>query len=434
MLRECEKIGSESGDYVAGAACAVLLDRSHSASPAIRSRPAFYVGTALPDILMRKALGTACRVAFETACLKSSLTVATTNDGLADCHDRLDGADQDSWRDHVDMFYDQAQLACAEQASRSAPQAPRPPAKLPPTDEIVSQGRPTFQSTTAFGGLSSRAVDGSTNANYGGNSCTHTGFSESDQGTPNPWWAVDLGATRKITRIKVTNRRDCCSERLNNFEVRVGDVKPLGDGSMDNSVANPLCSSGVIVGRGATREITCLGTGRYVTLRLAGQGKILTLCEVQVFAEVDRGVSVENEILLSRSKPTFQSSTGYGGVSNRAVDGNKRGVYGGGSCTHTLQTANPWWAVDLGAQQRVARIRVTNRSDCCAERLSNFEIRVGNARPSGKGRQNTVCKAGASVPRGQTFEFECQGVGRFVSIRIPGANKILTLCEVEVLA
>ncbi|GMH43530.1 hypothetical protein BSKO_11452 [Bryopsis sp. KO-2023] len=437
LIDECERIGFDSGDFAAEAACAVLLERNPPSRSDTSSRPTFDVGSTLPDVMMNGALEEICSIIFEGTCLESSFTAAFTLDTLAECRELLErGPYYEGWYDDLDAFDQQTRLACEEQAVDTVPQPPPPPPPpmpSPPPEEIVSRRRPTFQSTTAFGGDSSRAVDGNRDSSYGGNSCTHTGFSEEDYATPNPWWAVDLGASRKVTRIKVTNRGDCCSDRLNNFEIRVGDVKPLGDGSKDNSIQNPLCSSGLIIGGGETLEIVCTITGRYVTVRLPGNAKVLTLCEVEVYAEAHSGISVNEETLLSQSKPTFQSSTGWGGLSGRAVDGNKRGVYSGGSCTHTLLSSNPWWAVDLGSPQKIKRIRVTNRSDCCAERLSNFEIRVGNTRPSGGGQQNGVCGGGLAVPRGQTYEFECLTTGRFVSVRIPGNERYLTLCEVEVL-
>ena len=47
------------------------------------------------------------------------------------------------------------------------------------------------------------------------------------------------------------------------------------------------------------------------------------------------------------------------------------------SCTHTREQPNPWWGVDLGSSKRVAEVYILNRGDCCGDRLSSFEIRVG---------------------------------------------------------
>lgn len=73
---------------------------------------------------------------------------------------------------------------------------------------------------------------------------------------------------------------------------------------------------------------------------------------------------------------TAQSSTGWGGVSSRAVDGNTDGNFWGGSVTHTDLQPTPWWIVDLGnihpnSTTKIDNITIYNRTDCCAERLDN---------------------------------------------------------------
>ena len=85
---------------------------------------------------------------------------------------------------------------------------------------------------------------------------------------------------------------------------------------------------------------------------------------------------------LALNKFAVQSSTyNHKGVDLRAslaVDGyldTDTGV--GMSCTHTEFGVNPWWGVDLGSQKSVREVYIVNRGDCCGERLSSFEIRVG---------------------------------------------------------
>ena len=53
---------------------------------------------------------------------------------------------------------------------------------------------------------------------------------------------------------------------------------------------------------------------------------------------------------VALGKTTKQSSTGWNGLSGRAVDGNKNTNYHKHSCTHTLHTFSPWWRVDLGKE------------------------------------------------------------------------------------
>ena len=38
---------------------------------------------------------------------------------------------------------------------------------------------------------------------------------------------------------------------------------------------------------------------------------------------------------------------------------------------------NAWWVADLGSVKNVQAVTVYSREDCCQERLSNYEVRVG---------------------------------------------------------
>jgi len=80
----------------------------------------------------------------------------------------------------------------------------------------VALGKPTSQSATIWEGASSRAVDGNTNGNWGGNSVTHT-----PENAANPWWEVDLQGSYEISKINLFGRTDCCSDRLRGVVVTV---------------------------------------------------------------------------------------------------------------------------------------------------------------------------------------------------------------------
>ena len=71
------------------------------------------------------------------------------------------------------------------------------------------------------GTLRGKAVDGNSNTGFAGNSCTHTRGSSHR----NPWWRVDLEQVEPINEVYIVNRGDCCGERLNPFEIRVGKTK-----------------------------------------------------------------------------------------------------------------------------------------------------------------------------------------------------------------
>jgi len=76
------------------------------------------------------------------------------------------------------------------------------------------------QSTTCSGGNAQRAIDGSTNYAYNGNSVTHTCANDGN------WWQVDLGKKAVIGVVTVYNRGDCCQSRIDGATIQVleGDI------------------------------------------------------------------------------------------------------------------------------------------------------------------------------------------------------------------
>ena len=40
-----------------------------------------------------------------------------------------------------------------------------------------------------------------------------------------PWWRVDLEQVEPVNEVYIVNRGDCCGDRLNPFEIRVGKTK-----------------------------------------------------------------------------------------------------------------------------------------------------------------------------------------------------------------
>lgn len=103
--------------------------------------------------------------------------------------------------------------------------------------------------------------------------------------------------------------------------------------------------------------------GRYVRVELSGEKRILSLAEVQVF---------RNGRNLAVNGSATQIDVANFGTPNRAIDGNWDGVFDRGSVTHTSDTTDPWWEVDLGALQDVDQITIWNRTDCCTDRLEGF--------------------------------------------------------------
>ena len=65
-------------------------------------------------------------------------------------------------------------------------------------------------------------------------------------------------------------------------------------------------------------------------------------------------------------------------------------------CTHTIAgRVRPWWRVDLETSQDIATVTLTNRGDCCGNRLSNFEIRIGDTLDDANGGQANPAISGS---------------------------------------
>ncbi|XP_062989740.1 uncharacterized protein LOC134403471 [Elgaria multicarinata webbii] len=282
---------------------------------------------------------------------------------------------------------------------------------------VAPEGRASQSSTYNELGNPENAIDGSPSDNYLLGHCTHT------QQELNPWWRLDLTSEFRVSSVSITNRGDCCEERINGAEIRIGN-SPEKDG-----ITNPMCGKISSLGPGKTATFVCGEMqGQYVTVTIPGM-RILSLCEVQVF-----GVKVVSSLSnVALNGKAFQSST-YNelGSPENAIDGSTSADYLRGQCTHTQQETDPWWMVNLRARFQGLSVIVTNRGDCCAERIEGAEIRIGDSK-DGAGLENPRCVTIHSLGLGETQKFDCEGMqGQYVTIVVPGSDKYLSLCEVQV--
>lgn len=267
----------------------------------------------------------------------------------------------------------------------------------------LAYNRPATQSSTyATAPISSaagKAVDGNTEGDYNRGSVTHTN-SETQA-----WWMVDLGSTYSLDEIWVYGRTDCCADRLSNYHVRVLDANQSEVWSSQQTThPNPLT------------KVDATGvSGRYVKIQLSGTNA-LSLAEVKVF-----GAN------LAQGKTATQSSTYTPtAAASKAVDGVTNGNYAAGSVTHTNSQAGAWWMVDLGGIYNIGDIAVFNRTDCCGERLGDYEISVLDQ------DQAEVWSDHQTVqPQPQTIVNAGGAAGRYVKVRLTGTN-VLSLAEVMV--
>lgn len=267
--------------------------------------------------------------------------------------------------------------------------------------ENIALGKRVSQSSTAFGGDASRAVDGKTDGDFGHQSVTHTNFQSK------PWWQVDLDSEETIRQINIYNRTDTASNRLSNFHVILLD-------SFGNEIERKRISS--LTDTFAQIAID-YKKARYVRIELEGNNA-LSLAEVQV-------LRAEN---IAWKKQATQSSTAYGGNANRALDGNTNSSYSQNSVTHTNFEKQAWWQVDLGRNEQVGLVRLFNRGDGeLAKRLSNFDVILYNENNEEVSRQYIQQLTSNQL----NVQFNGK-IGRYVRVQLHHEHQALSLAEVEV--
>jgi beta-galactosidase len=111
--------------------------------------------------------------------------------------------------------------------------------------------------------------------------------------------------------------------------------------------------------------------GRFVRVELPGDGRTLSLAEVEVFAD-GKNIAV-NKTATSSS---VWAGHGVNGKPSNAVDGRTDGIMWQGSVTHTQNEKNPWWEVDLGQTAAIEQVRIFNRTDSLSERLDDFTLKI----------------------------------------------------------
>ncbi|XP_077869753.1 uncharacterized protein LOC144361815, partial [Saccoglossus kowalevskii] len=286
----------------------------------------------------------------------------------------------------------------------------------------VAYGKPVEQSSQYRDGSAIKAVDGDTSSDYSHHSCMHTQFEYE------PWWRVDVGYQCEIQDIVITNRLDCCGNRLIGAEVRVGISKSLNE-------SNTLCG---IVTRDNIDEIDIAincgdnVVGRYVSIQILNRTDYLHVCEVQVFGKV----AVDTLSNVAFNKSAYMSSVWFGNTADKAVDGNTYPVLDSGTCIHSAEESEPWWRVDLGGIYFVYKVTLYNRLDCCEKRLAGAAVRVGYYEDA---QQNLRCgqQIIPQITSWREIHRECSTpiLGRFVSVQIEGVDSgFLHICEVEVFA
>ena len=157
--------------------------------------------------------------------------------------------------------------------------------------ENIAAHKSASQSSIAYGGDASRAVDGNRDNAWSHRSVTHTDFQD------HSWWKVDLEKEESVGTVRIYNRGDGdVANRLSNFDVILLDK----DG---NEVARQHVDS---LNNQPTVDVQFSGVdARYVKIELNKSKTPLSLAEVEVYRSAKSEKIVENKKTENKSKTDF---------------------------------------------------------------------------------------------------------------------------------
>ena len=159
------------------------------------------------------------------------------------------------------------------------------------TGENIAAHKPASQSSIAYGGDASRAVDGNRDNAWNNRSVTHTDFQD------HSWWKVDLEKEESVGTVRIYNRGDGnVANRLSNFDVILldKDGKEAARQHVDSLNNQP------------TVDVQFTGVNaRYVKIELNKSKTPLSLAEVEVYR------SVKEEKVVADKKTENKAKTDY---------------------------------------------------------------------------------------------------------------------------
>ena len=157
--------------------------------------------------------------------------------------------------------------------------------------ENIAAHKPASQSSIAYGGDASRAVDGNRDNAWSHRSVTHTDFQD------HSWWKVDLEKEESVGTVRIYNRGDGdVAKRLSNFDVILLDkagneVTRQHIDSLNNQPKIDVQFSGV--------------HAQYVKIELNNPKTPLSLAEVEVYRAIKEEKVVADKKTENKAKKDY---------------------------------------------------------------------------------------------------------------------------------
>ena len=157
--------------------------------------------------------------------------------------------------------------------------------------ENIAAHKPASQSSIAYGGEASRAVDGNRDNAWSHRSVTHTDFQD------HSWWKVDLEKEESVGTVRIYNRGDGnVANRLSNFDVILldKDGKEVARQHVDSLNNQP------------TVDVQFSGVhAQYVKIELNNPKTPLSLAEVEVYRAIKEEKVVADKKTENKAKKDY---------------------------------------------------------------------------------------------------------------------------------
>ena len=257
----------------------------------------------------------------------------------------------------------------ADPDATSAPtRAPSPSVPV----NLAATGLAT-QSSTCFGAVASRAIDGNTDPRWTRDSISHTC---SERGS---WWQVELVEPSLIDFVEVFNRMDsCCQHYLGG---RGGAMVQLLDYDEGGEIV-AVASADIGVSEGVSRFHLPFKQQRASAVRIQKDEAIrgtLPIAEVVVMGtagNLPAATPLQN-LAAARTNTAEQSSTCFGGGPYKAIDGRTSGFWLDKSIIHTCSGTGNYWQTVFETPALVSYVDLYNRLDsCCSHYLSGATVEL----------------------------------------------------------
>lgn len=245
------------------------------------------------------------------------------------------------------------------------------------------------------------------------------------------WIADNLANNISCSRSEQPNSKPCPPNPGQTRDCEVPDgchvvISCFDKGTLQNTIVDeydeaPTCKAGTSAEPGRARPFA---------------ESLYGLSKFGEVAQQWRTLAAVPNTNYARGKPAFQSPDSSVGPAFNAVDGVRNGAFDNGSVTHTEFGEQAWWWVDLGSLHNIGNVRLFNRTDCCQERLSHYQIFVSSDSTDGWDGNWAVVADGSGVDissaSSRMFGHPMDVSARWVAVTTldPG---FLSLAEVEVL-